>query len=87
MNSLLMEFQAGLLGVAIDRPRSVETTALGAAYLAGLAVGVFPDLDAVVRAHHIDKTFEPAMGTAARAAHLERWGRAVERARSERRPS
>jgi glycerol kinase len=83
-NALLMQFQADLLDVAIDRPASVETTALGAAYLAGLAVGVFPDLSAIVKAHSIEETFSPAMDAGTRRAHRERWTRAVERARSER---
>jgi glycerol kinase len=83
MNDLMMQFQADLLGVPVDRPRSVETTALGAAYLAGLAVGIFPDLSAVVRAHAIDKTFEPEMALSEREAHLARWSSAVRRARSE----
>ncbi len=82
-NDLMMQFQSDLLHVPVDRPQSVETTALGAAYLAGLAVGIFPDLDAVVRAHHIEKTFHPVMDEHERAAHLERWRRAVARARSE----
>ena len=82
-NRLLMQFQADLLGVTVDRPESVETTALGAAYLAGLAVGVFPDLSAVARAHRIERSFSPAMGAAERDAHLMRWKRAVARARSE----
>ena len=83
MNDLMMQFQADLLGVPVDRPRSVETTALGAAYLAGLAVGIFPDLSAVVRAHPIDETFEPEMALDEREAHLARWSSAVRRARSE----
>jgi glycerol kinase len=83
-NELLMQFQADLLDLEVDRPRSVETTALGAAYLAGLAVGVFPDLSAIVKAHSIAKTFSPAMDAGTRTAHLERWTRAVDRARSER---
>ncbi len=83
MNDLMMQFQADLLDVQVDRPASVETTALGAAYLAGLAVGIFPDLSAVVRAHEIERTFEPAMTPDERAGHLGRWSRAVARARSE----
>ncbi|MBX3272518.1 MAG: glycerol kinase GlpK [Sandaracinaceae bacterium] len=81
-NDLLMQFQSDLLGVESDRPASVETTALGAAYLAGLAVGVFPDLDAIVGAHRIAKTFRPSMDEGTREAHLARWRRAVDRART-----
>jgi len=82
MNDLLMQFQADLLGVSVDRPGSVETTALGAGYLAGLAVGLFPDVAAVIAAHHVDRTFEPAIGAGEREAHLGRWRRALERTRS-----
>jgi glycerol kinase len=82
MNALMMQFEADLLGVPVDRPAIVETTALGAGYLAGLAVGIFPDLGAVVRAHHIDATFEPKMAKAEREAHLDRWRGAIARARS-----
>ncbi len=81
-NDLLMQFQADLLGVAADRPASVETTALGAAYLAGLAVGVFGGLDAVVGAHRVEKTYAPSMDGPTRSGHLDRWARAVERTRT-----
>lgn len=83
MNDLMMQFQADLLNAPVDRPASVETTALGSAYLAGLAVGLFPDLQALVRAHRIERTFEPAMDGDARQRHLARWRRAVDRARSD----
>jgi glycerol kinase len=86
-NELLMQLQADLLDVEVDRPESVETTALGAAYLAGLGVGVFSDLSAVVKAHRIAKTFSPRMGEDDRRAYLNRWTRAVQRARSEPAPS
>jgi glycerol kinase len=82
MNALLMQFQADLLGVDIDRPSCVETTALGAAYLAGLAVGVFGDTSAVAKVHRVDRTFRPAMSANDRAEHLEKWRGAVRRARS-----
>jgi glycerol kinase len=82
-NELLMQFQADVLDVHVDRPASIETTALGAAYLAGLAVGVFEDLSAVVEAHRVAKTFSPAMGEDERRAYLNRWARAVARTRSE----
>jgi glycerol kinase len=83
MNDLLMQFQADLLDVEVDRPSSVETTALGAAYLAGLSVGLFPGLEAIVKVHDIERTFQPSMDDGVRSAHFERWQRAVERARSE----
>lgn len=81
-NDLLMQMQCDLLGVEADRPASVETTALGAAYLAGLAVGLFRDLSAVVGAHRIEKTYRPSMADHERRAHLDRWARAVERTRT-----
>jgi glycerol kinase len=80
-NTLLMQFQADVLELSIDRPANVETTALGAAYLAGLAVGVYADLDAVKKAHRIARTFVPQMQDAERRAHLSRWNNAVGRAR------
>jgi glycerol kinase len=80
-NALLMQFQADVLGAPIDRPRSVETTALGAAYLAGLAVGVFADLDAVKRAHRVARAFAPEMEPAERKRRLAGWQDAVRRSR------
>jgi glycerol kinase len=81
-NDLLMSFQSDVLDVAIDRPSNVETTALGAAYLAGLATGVFADTQAITRAHRVDKTWTPRMAQAERTQHLARWKDAVSRARS-----
>jgi glycerol kinase len=86
-NDLMMQFQADVLNLEVDRPADVETTALGAAYLAGLAVGVFEDLDAVERNHHIDRTFRPQINQTDRAAHLQLWHGAIERAKSELRKS
>jgi len=82
MNGLLMQLQSDLLDAPIDRPAVVETTALGAGYLAGIATGILPDLNAVRSAHHIDQTFEPSMDPSTRAAHMERWRVAVRRART-----
>jgi len=81
-NNLLMQFQADLLEVPVDRPDNVETTALGAAYLAGLALGVFPDRAAVQRAHTLNRTWAPAMASDERKQHMLRWRQAVLRARS-----
>ncbi len=83
-NALLMQFQADLLDVRVERPAHVETTALGAAYLAGLAVGAFDGLDAVRRAHRIAATFEPRMAADERRAHFARWADGIARARSRR---
>jgi glycerol kinase len=82
-NDLLMQFEADMLGVTIDRPENVETTALGAAYLAGMAVGVFDGLDSVVDAYRIERSFEPRVTQGERDGHLKRWRDAVRRARSE----
>jgi len=82
-NDLLMQFEADMLGVRIDRPENVETTALGAAYLAGMAVGVFDGLDSVVDAYRIERSFEPQVTQGERDGHLKRWRDAVRRARSE----
>ena len=82
-NDLLMQFESDMLGVTIDRPANVETTALGAAYLAGMAVGVFDGLDSVVDAYRIERSFEPQATQTERDEHLKRWRDAVRRARSE----
>ena len=79
-NDLLMQMQADFLGVPCVRPEVVETTALGAAALAGLAVGVFRHEDEVKKVWREDKTFAPAMDDAARTKKLARWAQAVARA-------
>lgn len=76
-NNLMMQFQSDVLDVAIDRPGCVETTALGAAYLAGMAVGIFEDLEGIRQIHNIERTFEPDMSRDSRQAHMGRWYRAV----------
>ncbi|RTR30715.1 glycerol kinase GlpK [Deinococcus radiophilus] len=80
-NDLMMQFQADLLGVPVVRPKVTETTALGAAYLAGLAVDFWPGTEAIEQAWEIDQTFEPQMKATERAARLSDWKRAVERSR------
>jgi glycerol kinase len=80
-NNLLLQFQADLLGVPVIRPSVTETTALGAAYLAGLAVGVYPDREAIARQWRADWRFEPAMPRDRAGAMRACWSRAVERAR------
>ena len=80
-NDFLMQFQADLLGVAVARPRTTETTALGAAYLAGLAVGFWDNLDDIARTWHLERRFEPRMDRAEADRRLERWSQAVARAR------
>ena len=76
-NDLTMQFQADLLGVPVVRPASVETTALGAAYLAGLQAGYWPDLDALARHRRRSLRFAPALEADRRAALLARWHAAV----------
>ena len=79
VNDLLMQFQADLLGVPVIRPRVTETTALGAAYAAGLAVGFWPDLAALRSNWHVDKTWTPQMDDATRTRLRRQWAKAVER--------
>ena len=79
-NDLLMQFQADLLGVPVERPRLIETTAFGAAFLAGLAAGVWKDREEIRRNWKVGKRFEPKMSPADREAHLARWRKALEAA-------
>ena len=79
-NNLLMQFQADLLGVPVQRPAVLETTALGAALLAGLAVGVYHDLRETARGWHVADQFEPCMDEQRRAQLLSGWQRAVDAA-------
>jgi len=76
-NGLLMQFQADLLGIPVERPRMVETTALGAAFLAGLGTGFWSSRDAIRKAFRVDRRFKPRMAAEEREAHLARWRRAV----------
>jgi glycerol kinase len=80
-NNTLMQFQADLLGVPVVRPAVTETTALGAAYLAGLAVGYWPSVDAITGQWKVDRRFEPAMPRAAATALRQRWSAALERSK------
>ena len=80
-NTHLLHFQADLLGVPVRRPSVGETTALGAAYLAGLAVGYWNDLDDVRRNWALDREFAPSIDHAERDRRYRRWLRAVERSR------
>lgn len=80
-NDFLLQFQADVLGVPVVRPRVLETTALGAAYLAGLTVGCWPDQDTLAGQWALDRRFEPAMADARRQELLSGWRRAVVRAR------
>jgi glycerol kinase len=79
VNDLLMQFQADLLGVPVVRPSVAETTALGAAYAAGLAVGFWSGLDKLRLNWRADKTWEPRMDSGRRAELYASWKRAVQR--------
>ncbi len=79
-NDSLLQFQADLLEVPVERPVVTETTAAGAAFLAGLATGVWSDLDAIAATWALDRRFEPADGCRGRGTGCWRgWRRAVER--------
>ncbi len=78
-NDLLMQFQSDILDVPVVRPVVNETTALGAAYAAGLAVGYWSGTDDIRANWAADKTWHPAMPDADRDAHLAAWNKAVER--------
>ena len=81
VNDLLMQIQADLLNRPVVRPRVTETTALGAAYLAGLGAGVWPGTEALAAHWQGERTFLPRMAAAEREALVHRWRRAVERAK------
>ncbi len=81
-NNMLMQFQADMLGVPVVRPAVTETTALGAAYLAGIAVGFWKSVDEVSGQWKVDRTFEPAMPRAAAAALRARWTDALGRSKA-----
>ena len=74
-------FQADILGVPVERPRVTETTAWGAASLAGLATGFWARLDELAAIRAVDRRFEPTMSTDRRKNLLAGWHRAVERSR------
>jgi len=81
VNDALMQFQADLLGVPAVRPKVSETTALGAAYLAGLAVGFWKSVDEIAAQWSVDKRFTPKMDEATRLRLQTQWRRAVEKAK------
>ncbi len=80
-NNFLMQFQADLLGTPVERPAMKETTALGAAYLAGLATGYWGSLDELRSKATIERVFEPAMSPEHRERLYRGWRKAVERTR------
>jgi len=80
-NDFLCQFQADVLDAAVLRPRVIETTALGAAFLAGLGSGFWRSLDALACRQAVERTFTPRMDPATRARRYDGWRRAVERSR------
>lgn len=80
-NSLLLQFQADLLGIPVLRPRVTETTALGAAYLAGLAVGVYRDRAQLAAQWRVERVFEPAMERPQAQERMHSWERAISQVR------
>jgi len=80
-NDLLMQFQADLLGVPVARPKVLETTALGAAYLAGLTTALWNSREEVASHWQLDRRFEPSMSRDEAAEKMKRWREAVSRAR------
>jgi glycerol kinase len=81
-NDLLMQMQADVLGVRVVRPKNAEATALGAAYLAGLAVGYWPDRDAIAQQWQAEKIFEPNLSPDARNAQRAQWSKALKRSQA-----
>ena len=81
-NNFLMQFQADLLGISVDRPKVVETTAAGAAFLAGMGVGIWRSGREVEAVRHVDQVFKPQMAKREREALYDGWLDAVERVRS-----
>ena len=77
-NNFLMQFQADILGTTVARPKSVESTALGAAYFAGLAVGFWKDKEELIQKRKVDRTFESNMTLEEKQEKIVAWHRAVE---------
>ncbi|MGH8691746.1 MAG: FGGY-family carbohydrate kinase, partial [Burkholderiales bacterium] len=80
-NDLLMQFQADLLGVPVVRPKVLETTALGAAYLAGLTVDLWKSREELASHWKAERRFEPRMSAVERETRISRWREAVARSR------
>lgn len=81
-NNLLMQFQADILGTPVERPRVTETTALGAAYLAGLAVGFWPERRGIAQQWRVERTFRPQMEPSGRENLYRGWLDAVQRTKT-----
>jgi len=83
VNNLLMQFQADLLGIPVVRPQVIETTALGAAYLAGLSCGMYGSLDELASQWRVERRFHPTMPRERAQELMQRWERAVRQAVAE----
>jgi glycerol kinase len=81
VNDALLQFQADILRVPVERPRVTETTALGAAFMAGLATGFWSSTDEIAATWQLERRFEPSMDRARRDHLMARWRQAVERTR------
>jgi glycerol kinase len=79
-NNMLMQIQSDVLGIEVVRPKNAEATVLGAAYLAGLAVGYWPDTETIARQWQVDRIFKPEMTDDDRRKVRNTWRRALERA-------
>jgi glycerol kinase len=79
-SELLMQTQADILGVEVERPSNIESTALGAAMLAGLGAGIWPDINALSAIRNTERRFEAQTAPRDRKAKLKTWKRAVKRA-------
>ncbi len=77
MNNYLMQFQSDILGIELDRAKNLETTALGAAFLAGLAVGFWEDIDELKTLEAVGQRFSPTMNNARKEQLYKGWQRAV----------
>ena len=82
-NDMLMQFQADMLNVPVLRPKMLESTAWGAAAMAGLKMGVFSDVSEIAESWQLDRVFEPKMSEDQRQQHLQQWRTALKRAKSE----
>ncbi|MHB1453045.1 MAG: glycerol kinase GlpK [Saccharofermentanales bacterium] len=76
-SEIIMQFQADILGITVSRPKNIESTALGAAFLAGLSIGLWSGIDELKKIHEIDRNFEPRIGAEERNRLYSRWLRAV----------
>ena len=80
-NNMLMQIQSDVLGIEVVRPKNAEATVMGAAYLAGLAVGYWPDKETIARQWQVDRVFKPAMEKGARDKVRATWKKALSRAK------